>query len=196
MGTSCKSFFESWFAEDYTWDLTDAVKLLLGIDPAKDKKKIELLGNDKALRIYAWAIKKIKEGDLTAVDEKVSDAGAKEYRVLRDDFVQWAHKNYKNEAQSLYTAWKSYKKGKKKWKPSEKIEKRNAKWQGRLDELYIEFHKKFPHKGNFHSHRCLDVAKEEYPGLTADELDSKAETIRKSTRRRDRHWILGKLGIE
>lgn len=194
MGDSNKSFIESWIAQQYTWDLTVAVKILLGIDPAKDKSQIDLSGNEKASRIYAWAIKKIKEKELTAVSEEVSDTGETEYRVLRDDFVPWAYKNYKTWAQPLYAAWKSYKVKKKKWTPSEEIQKRSAEWQEQLDKLYLDFDSNSSHSGNYHSHHCMDLAKKLNPGLTDEELKSRAETIRRYTRRRDRAWILGKMG--
>lgn len=194
MGDSNKSLIESWIAQHYTWDLTDAVKLLLGIDPAKDKKKIDLAGNEKVSRIYAWAIKEIKEGKLTAVSEVVSDSGETEYRVLRDDFVKWAKEHYKEWAKPLYAAMKDYNIEKMKSTSSEEIQKRTEEWQERLDERYIFFREKYPHKKNFHSRRCWDLANELMPNLPKKERGSLAATIRRYTSRRDKAWILGNMG--
>ncbi len=109
LGGSDKSFVQTWLAKHYTWDLVSAVKLMLGIDPAKDKTNIDLSGNEKASRIYTWAIKKIKERELTTVGERKSNTGEIQYRVLRDDFVEWAQKNFKDDGKQLYDAWKGYK---------------------------------------------------------------------------------------
>ena len=194
MDESDKSFIETWLAQHYTWKLTAAVKLLLGIDPAKDTKKIELSGNEKASRIYAWAIKKIKEGELTALEEEKSNTGETEYVILRDDFIRWAYKNFKKPAQPLYAKWKKYKIKNKKWSYSQIFQERNREWQEQVDELTLDFYKNNPHSKNFHSHRCLDLAKKLYPGQTQKEQEAKAATIRRHTSRRDRGWILGKLG--
>lgn len=194
MGDPDKSLIESWIAQQYTWDLTAGVKLLLGIDPAKDKKKIDLAGNEKVLRIYAWAIKEIKEGKLTAVSEVVSDSGETEYRVLRDDFVKWAGKHYKEWAKPLYAAMKDYNIKKMKSTSSEEIQKRTEEWQERLDERYITFHNKHPHEKNFHKRRCLELAKELLPGPSNEKQESLAATIRRYTSRRDKAWILGNMG--
>ena len=190
MGEPDKLFVDYWISQHYAWELTTGVKLLLGIDPAKDKTKIDLSGNKKITRIYASAIKKVKEGKLKAIEEPTSGTGVNDYRVLRDDFVEWAHENYRNEAQLLYASWKSY----KPTKPSEKTEKLYAEWQARIDDRFVFHHKNHPDKPNHHKHRCMDLAKELNPGLTGKELESKMETIRRTTRRRNRDWIMGKLG--
>lgn len=186
MDESKKSFVEWWISEEYIWDLVSAVKLLLGIDPSKDKTNIDLSGNEKATRIYAWAIKKIKEGELTTVGERKSDTGEIQYRVLRDDFIKWAHKTYKNEGKPLFDTWKAYK---NKPDPDSKVEKQRLEWQQKLDEMFLQEFEDSGGANPNHSKLCRRLADEEYP-----KKEGRDEYIRRLTQRRDGEWILGKLG--
>ena len=70
LGGSDKSFVQTWLAKHYTWDLVSAVKLMLGIDPAKDKTNIDLSGNEKASRIYACQDYTVAEKVLTLSQPK------------------------------------------------------------------------------------------------------------------------------
>jgi len=189
-----KTVIEWWISEEYIWELTVAVKLLLSIDPQTDTTKIELSGNEKPARIYAFAIKKIKQGELTAVDQEMSDTGETKYYILRDDFVCWAYKHYKAWAQPLYSAWKIHKARTKKPRPSQESRERYAGWQKRIDELYLEFHEKNPYAENYHRHRCRELAKELPSRSMDDKTESFAETIRRSTCSRGEAWIMGELG--
>lgn len=187
MADPAKPFVEYWISKETVWELSLAVKLLLGVDPDKNKKMIQLSGNEKLTRIYAWAIKGIKDGKLVSIEETPLENGQIEYRVLKKNFIEWAHGEYKDEAESLNTAWKAYKAFKGTPNTDSKIYKQSVEWQELLDKEYPKEFKKIM-KVPTHTAMCKKLADDIFPGLKAKE-----ETIRKYTKRRDRNWILGKL---
>lgn len=185
--TNNKDFLLHWVSSEYAWELSIAVKLLLGMDPKTHAGKIDLTGNSDLVRIYQWAIKQIKEGHLTAVAETEMEDGSIQYTVLRDDFIQWA-KNSKYDkkwVKPLYETWKNYKASKGKYVT--KRMKNKVRWQALMDQKYINaYHAKQKHPNK--TQVCKDIAADEFPANS-----TAYNRILKDTKARSREWVLGKI---